>query len=83
MKTHAPLLVTQGMFRGQPWLGGLVRLRGRKRKAVVTSDYVEIGGRRVEGGVAVSPALQNIRFWNVEELEMVQPNAIPGGKNER
>ena len=53
------------------WLGATVRLRKGRRTAIVVSDNVTIGNSQVEGGVR----LGGLRYWNIEDLVMVAPNA--------
>jgi len=52
--------------------GAVVRLKNRKRKAVVVGDKITIGNEVVEGGVFLDKPLGGFRYWNADELSLVK-----------
>lgn len=69
--------VSDGAVRCTSWLGATVRLRKGKRTAIVVSVNVVIGNSRVDGGVRLDKPLGGFRYWNIDDLTMVECRGQP------
>jgi FAD synthase len=65
-----------GKFKGSPFVESVVKLKGKKRTAIVVGDNIIFGNKRAKGGLVLEKPLQKFRYWNVDDVVMVKPSHL-------